>query len=68
MSVKGVSTCVFGAVQGLQRVHDVSHKRNVEHLYHKSDYAIACLITIAGFPEREDDANCDDEENHERGE
>jgi hypothetical protein len=68
MSVKGVGTCVFSAAQGLQRVHDVSHKRNVEHLHHKSDYAIECLIIIAGFPEREDDAKGDDEENHERGE
>merc|ERR1719424_2505124 len=61
------TACVFSAVEGLHRVHDVPDERHLEHLYHKSDNAIDRVI-IAGFSGREDDPTGDDRQNQERGE
>ena len=62
-----MEACVFSAVEGLHRVHDIPDERHLEHLYHKSDDAIERVI-IAGFSGREDDPTGDDHQNQERGE
>ena len=62
-----IRACVFSAVQGLQRVHNVPYERHMENLHHKPDDAIDCLI-IVGFPECEHDTSSDDKQNQEGGE